>query len=90
MKSLWVYYWHVNIPRWGYVEHGLEHILFYVQNHIAHLDACSGQRQAARGSRISETCLFISSLCDVFSLEMNFSVWKITDWLMEQSDKYYL
>ena len=26
----------------GYVEHGLEYFLFYVQNHVAHLAACSG------------------------------------------------
>ena len=43
------------------MEHALEYFSFYVQKHIAHLAACSGHpagsRRAARGARISETCL---------------------------------
>ena len=63
MKSLGVYYWYVKMPGRGYVEHRLEYFAFYVQKHIAHLTACSGHppglRRAARGTRISETCLLL-------------------------------
>ena len=31
MKSLGVYYWCVKIPKWGYMEHGLKYIAFYVK-----------------------------------------------------------
>ena len=42
MKSLGVYYWYVKMPRCGCVEHGLQYITFYAQQHIAHLAACTG------------------------------------------------
>ena len=61
MKSLGVYYWYVKMPWYGYVEHGLDCLSFYVQKHIAHLAACSGlpagSRWTAKGTRISETRL---------------------------------
>ena len=50
------YYWYVNMPRCGCVEHGLEFLSFYVQKHKAHLAACSGpntgSRRAARGAHL--------------------------------------
>ena len=53
------------MPRCGCFEHGLEYLSFYVQKHIADLAACSGPPtgfwRAARGTRISETCLFPQS-----------------------------
>ena len=62
MESLGIYYWYVKMPRCGYVEHGLEYFSFYVQNHIAHLAACSGlpagSQRDAMGAHISETRLF--------------------------------
>ena len=62
-KSLGVYYWSVKMPRCGCVEHGLEYIMFYVEKHIAHSEACPGSpaglRRATRGARISETHLLI-------------------------------
>ena len=65
MKSLGIYYWYVKMPRCGCLEHGLEYLSFYVQKHIADLAACSGPPtgfwRAARGTRISETCLFPQS-----------------------------
>ena len=42
MKSLWIYYRCVKMARRECVEHGLEYITFYVQNHIAHFVAFSG------------------------------------------------
>ena len=36
-KSLGVYYWCVKI-RFGYLDHGLRYIAFYVQKHITHLE----------------------------------------------------
>ena len=36
MKSLGVYYCYVKISKCAYMKHGLEYIMFYVQNHIAH------------------------------------------------------
>ena len=40
MKSLELYYWYINLPQCGYVEHGLKYITFYVQKHIAPLAIC--------------------------------------------------
>ena len=61
MKSLWVCYWYVKMPRYGYVEHGLAYVTFYVQKHKAHLAALfwfpAGSRRAARGALICETPL---------------------------------
>ena len=37
------------MPRWGCVGHALEYIKFYVQKHIAHLAACSGQLRVRDG-----------------------------------------
>ena len=39
-KSLGVCYWCVKIPQCGYMEHGLKHITYYVQKHIAALVMC--------------------------------------------------
>ena len=36
MKSLGVYYCYVKISKCAYMKHGLEYIMFYVKNHIAH------------------------------------------------------
>ena len=59
MKSLRVCYWYVKMPQWGYVEHRLECIKFYVQKHIAPLMALfwfsAVSRRATRGNRICET-----------------------------------
>ena len=41
---------------WVYIEHGLKHITFYVQKHIA-LWKCASSRQVARGACICETGL---------------------------------
>ena len=63
MKSLGVYYWYVQMPLCGCVEHGAEYITFYAQKYIAHLAACSGptnppgSRRAASGAHICEICL---------------------------------
>ena len=50
-----------NISR---VEHGLDYIAFYVQNHIVHLAALfwlsDGSRRAARGARICDTPLLLA------------------------------
>ena len=51
---------YVKIPEYGYMEHGLEYITFYIQKHLARLAVCSGLplvRQAAMGAHISEICL---------------------------------
>ena len=50
MKSLWVYYRYVQMPRRGCVEHGFEYITFYVQKHKAHLAAFSGSPLIRDGS----------------------------------------
>ena len=39
-KSLGVCYWCVKMPHCGYIEHGLKHIIFCVQKHIAALVRC--------------------------------------------------
>ena len=56
-----VYCRYVKMPQSGCVEHGLEYITFYVQEHIAHVGDLfwvpTGSRRAARGTRISETRL---------------------------------
>ena len=39
-KSLGACYWCVTIPQCGFMEHGLKHITFYVQKHIAALVTC--------------------------------------------------
>ena len=44
MKFLGEYYWYVQMPWCGYVEHGLEYFSFYV----AHLAACSGPPDDSR------------------------------------------
>ena len=57
MKYMGAY---VKIPQWGYMEHGLKDIAFYVQKHSTSsslLYLTAGSRQAARGTRICETCL---------------------------------
>ena len=35
-------YWYVEVPQFGYMEHGLEYITFYVQKQMAPLAVCSG------------------------------------------------
>ena len=56
-----VYIADMSMPQSGCVEHGLEYITFYVQEHIAHVGGLfwvpTGSRRAARGTRISETRL---------------------------------
>ena len=42
VKSLGACYWLVKTPQWGYMEHGLRYITFYVQIHMAPLAVCSG------------------------------------------------
>ena len=58
MKSLGLSYWYVKIPWCGCVDHGLEHIIFYVQTHIVHLAALfwfpAGSRRDAGGASICE------------------------------------
>ena len=34
MKSLGVYFWYVNMPRWGCAEHGLEYIMGYIMGYM--------------------------------------------------------
>ena len=48
----------------GFVEHGLECFLSYVQKHIAHLAACFGPlADSQRAARISETHYWLLSQC---------------------------
>ena len=73
MKSLGVCYWYVNMPRCGWVEHGLKYITVYVQKHkytIGDLFLSPvGSRRAARGARICQTCLLgLVSLIDRLTL----------------------
>ena len=42
MESFRACYWYVKIPQCGYIEHGLEYIMFYVKKRIAHLAVCFG------------------------------------------------
>ena len=42
INSLGLCHWHFKIPHCRYMEHGLEYIMFYVQNHMAPLAVCSG------------------------------------------------
>ena len=46
-KSLGVCHWCVKIPQYGYMEHGLKHIKFYVQKHIVSLAMCIFPRKFA-------------------------------------------
>ena len=56
MKSLGVYYWYVKIPQCGYMEHGLEYIMFYVKKTYGTFGGVfwspAGLRQAARSACI--------------------------------------
>ena len=90
MKSLGVYYWCAEMPWCGCVEHGLEYIMFYVQNDIAHLVACSGPPagswRAAWGACICETRSlswryhnFPLSQQDIIAIERK--ICKISHWL---------
>ena len=45
LQQIWLYeiivgYWCVKLPQCGYMKHGLKHITFYVQKHIAALAMC--------------------------------------------------
>ena len=39
-KSLGVCYWCVKIPQYGYLDHGLKHISFYVQKRVGAMGMC--------------------------------------------------
>ena len=77
MTSLRVYYWYVQTSQYGYMEHGLECIMFYIKKHMAPLAVCCcaplvHNRLLGAGTHFCEKFLLNSHECILMKFHFNF------------------